>query len=348
MSNIRMSSGEKITLLSNLSTMLRAGIPIAAAVDSLLEEVKGSQQKVLLALQEDLTSGKQISDSFARFPQIFNRVTLNLIKASEESGTLETTLEDMRKTLQEEVEFVDRIKAALFYPMMIGFVLVGVIGLMLFVVIPKISKVFARLNVPMPLPTKIMIGMSALLTENTIPVMAVTAMLVIAFILIFRFRRGWITRVMFAIPGISSLILQIDLTRFTRSMHLLLSSGIPIASALELAEDVISRKDLRDLISSARDQAVAGHAFSDGLRTKQHLIPGMVVKLIEVGEKTGSLDRAMQDVSEHMDYQVTKNLKKITSMMEPIMLIIAGVAVGGLMMSIIAPIYGLIGQFGNR
>ncbi len=348
MAQIRISTNEKIAFIANLSTMLRAGIPIAGAVDSLLEDAKGGIKKILLAMQDDLSAGKQVAESFAQFPLVFNEVTLNLIRAAEEAGTLETTLEDMRKSMQQEVEFVDKIKAALFYPMMIGVVLLGVIMLMLLVVVPKISKVFLRMKVDLPLPTRVMMASSDLILNHTVIVIGVLILSIAGLILLVKYKRQWVTRVLFAFPGVSQLILEIDVTRFTRSMHLLLNSGIPISEALLLSADVIQRQDLKKVILAARESAVAGHPFSEGLRTKQKLMPGTIIKLIEVGEKTGTLDKSMQDVSEFMDYQVSKSLKKITSMMEPIMLIVAGVAVGGLMMAIIAPIYSLIGQFGNR
>lgn len=328
--------------------MLASGIPIADVVSSLLEEAEGNQKKILLSLQEDLTAGKHIYATFEKFPGVFNKVTVNLIRAAEEAGTLETTLKDIKKNLEEEQEFADKVKSALFYPVLVIVVFLIVLTTMLIVVIPKVSTVFSRLQVELPLPTKILIALSNALVNNSVVTVGSLLAFFIGLGIFYYFKRDLLFRGLFSLPGVSGLMRQIDITRFARSMHLLLSSGLPITVALELAEEVILKKEILVLVQEAREQAVAGHAFSEGLRSKRKLFPPMMVKLMEVGEKTGTLESAMQNVSDHMDYQVTKDLKKMTTLLEPIMLVFVGVAVGGMMMAIIAPIYGLIGDVGAR
>lgn len=347
--NIQLSGNEKIGLVSSLSTMLAAGIPILEAVQSLLEETKANQKRVLQELEADLISGNRMYASFAKFPKVFNKVTINLIKASEEAGTLEVTLKDLKRNIQEEMEFTDKVRAAMFYPMMVMVVFVGVFGLMLTVVIPKISQVFSRLNVPLPLPTKIMIWTSDILLKYKIPVAIAFLLLTLLLVYLYKQHKSILFKFLFRLPLVSDLIRQIDLTRFSRSMYLLLSSGLPIPTALELAEDVIMKKEVRDVVQRGRQQVIGGNHFSVGLKEgKKRVVPGLVIKLIEVGEKTGSLDRSMLDISEHLDYEVSKSLKTLTALMEPLMLVIVGVAVGGMMVSIISPMYGLIGSVGVR
>ena len=168
--NVSISSNDKIALISNLSTMLEAGIPILEAIDSLLEDSKGGLKKVLETLREDVTQGKRIHYSFSKFPNVFNKVTVNIIKASEESGTLDETLRDLKEIIAKENEFNDKIKSALIYPSVILLVFLAVLIVILTFVIPKISLVFSRLRVELPLPTKILIFISDLLLKQTIPV----------------------------------------------------------------------------------------------------------------------------------------------------------------------------------
>ncbi|MBP9819300.1 type II secretion system F family protein [Candidatus Woesebacteria bacterium] len=346
--SIRLSGSDKITLISNLSTMLAAGIPIMEAVRSIQQESKGNQRKVLETLESDLAAGNHVHTSFAKFPKVFNKVTVNLIKASEEAGNLETTLRDIKKNIQDEMEFSDKVKSSLMYPVFVMIVFVGVfLGILVFVV-PRISTVFTRLRVELPLPTRIMIAVSDLIVGNTLELGIGLAIGVIGIVYMFRNQREVLFRMLFSLPLISKLVEQIDLTRFSRSMYLLLSSGLPIATALELAKDVVSKREVRHLISHARDTVVAGQSFAEGLRSKKSGIPGMMIKLIEVGEKSGTLDKSMLEISEYLDYHVTKNLKAATAMLEPILLVLVGVGVGAMMMSIIAPIYGLIGNVGAR
>lgn len=344
---LRVSSEEKIGLISNTATMLQAGIPIADTVAALLEEAKGNQRKILLTLQEDITAGKQISDSFARFPYVFDKVTVNLLKAAEEAGTLEATLKDLQKNILQEREFSDKVKSAMFYPLIVMVIFVGVMLSMLLVVIPRISQVFSRLNVELPLPTKILIFASNLLIHQWLWVSSIMALLIAVFVILFNTKREIVLRALFSLPGVSKLVTQIDITRFSRSLNLLLASGIPITTSLELAQEVILKKEVSDLVAKAREQAQAGHPFSAGLRSPKNLIPSMMIKLMEVGERSGTLEEAMLNVSEYMDYTVSKSIKKITALLEPIMLVLVGLAVGGMMLSIIAPIYGLISQVGQ-
>lgn len=345
---LRLSVEERIGLISNLSTMLKAGIPIIDTVSSLLEEAKGNQRKILLSLQEDLTAGKQISDSFARYPLIFDKVTINLLKAAEEAGTLEATLKDLEKNIQQEMEFSDKVKSAMFYPMIVMVIFVGVLLGMLLFVIPRISGVFSRMNVVLPLPTRILITVSNFMIHNWIVVVVGILIITTILVILYKTKREMVLAFFFGMPGVANLVRQIDITRFSRSLHLLLASGIPITTSLELAQEVILKKEVQELVSKAREQAQAGHPFSAGLRSKSNIIPSMMIKLMEVGERSGTLEEAMLNVSEHMDYIVSKQIKRLTALLEPIMLVMVGLAVGGMMMAIIAPIYGLISQVGAR
>jgi len=346
--NVTLSYKDKITLLSNFSTMLTAGISILETVDSLLEDSKGNQRKLLQVLREDLTQGKHMYVSFSKFPGIFDKVTVNIIKASEESGSLDVTLKDIKTHIQKEMEFIDKIRSAMMYPILIGIVFVLVLLGILIFVIPRMASVFIRMRLELPLPTKVLIFMSNFITQNSIALIIGFIVFVILTIFIYKKNRFIIFSVIFSVPGISELIKQMDITRFTRSMSLLLSSGLTITQALELSEDVVLRRDIAHLVKHAKNELIAGKRLSEGLRSKKNLFPGMVIKLVEAGEKTGSLDKSLQDISEYMDYQVSRTLETLTTLIEPIMLILIGVVVGGMMLSIIAPIYGLITQIGAR
>jgi type II secretory pathway component PulF len=348
LSRISLKGGEKISFITNLSTMLSAGIPIIDAVDSLLEDTKGGQRVIIETLKKDLMQGNRVYLSFAKFPGTFDSVTVNLIKASEEAGTLETTLKDLRGHILKEMEFTDRIKAALIYPLVILFVFVAVLILILIFVVPKISNVFKKLRVELPLPTKIMVFVSDLVVNQTWYFVGGLAAMVLFVIILFRTKRNFFINILISFPLVSQLVKEIDLTRFSRSLYLLLSAGLPITSALELSHDVVFRPHLAQLITKSREMILSGKRLSDGFRTAKGSIPSIVVKLIEAGEKSGSLDKSMQDISEFLDYQVSNTLKNLTAVIEPIMLLVVGVFVGGMMMAIIAPIYGLIGQVGGR
>ncbi len=346
--NISLSNNEKLGLISTMATMLTAGIPILETIDSLLEDAKGNGQKILEAIRADLMQGKPLYSSFARFPNVFNNVTVNIIKASEEAGKLDVVLKDVKDQIQKDTEFMDKVKSALTYPIVIFFVFMAVMLVILIVVIPKIATVFTQLKVNLPLPTKILIFLSKAITGNPIAVFLGVIAFCISVVVVYKLQRKAIMHFIYSLPLISSLVKQIDLTRFSRSMYLLLTSGITITSALELSEDVVLRPDVSHSISFAKETIMSGKKLSEAFKQKKTIFPAIIIKIIEAGEKTGTLEKSMQDIADYMDYQVSNTLKTVTTLLEPLMLVTVGLLVGGMMMSIIAPIYGLISQVGGR
>jgi type IV pilus assembly protein PilC len=339
---IRLSPGDKIALVSNLSTMLTAGIPILEAVNNLMEDSKGGTKKVLETLRDDLTQGHQVNYSMAKFPNVFDKVVVNVVKAAEEAGTLDVTLKDLRDTLRKQNEFSDTVRSALMYPMFIIGVFILVLLVNLLFVIPKIALVFKNLKVELPLPTRILLWVSDFMTKNTIPFIFVLLGIVLVFVYLFTQKRSFILNVFYSLPGVSGLVKLIDITQFSRSMYLLLTSGISIIAALDLTNDVVFRRDTQKMIQKSKEMILSGKTLSEGLRSGKGYVPTIMIKLVETGEKTGSLDKSMSDISEYFDYQVTNTLKTLTALLEPIMLVVVGILVGGMMVSILAPIYGLI------
>lgn len=345
---IRLSSTEKIAFISNLSTMLSSGIPILDAVNNLLEDSKGNIKKVLETLRDDLTQGHQVNYSFAKFPNIFDKVTVNVVKASEEAGTLDVTLKDLRDNLRKSEEFNDKVRSSLLYPAFIIGVFFLVLLVNLIFVIPKIALVFKNLRIPLPLPTQILIFFSDLITKNTIAVLIGVAAFALVIWYLFSMQRNFVLNIFYSLPGINNLVKLIDITRVTRSLSLLLAAGISIVAALDLTSDVVIKTETKKIIDRTRELILAGKTFSDGLRTGKGYIPIMMIKLVETGEKTGTIEKSMQDISDYYDYQVTNTLKTLTALLEPITLVLVGIVVGAMMVSIIAPIYSLIGQVSPR
>ncbi|MBI3397262.1 type II secretion system F family protein, partial [Candidatus Woesebacteria bacterium] len=283
LSNATLKSTEKIALIGNFSTMLNAGIPILEIVDSLLEDTKGNVKKVLDVLKDDLGQGQPVHVSFAKFPKIFNKVTVNIIKASEETGTLGTTLNDLKANIQKEMEFNDKVKTALVYPIFIFGVFFAVLLFILTFVIPKVADVFNHLRIPLPLPTRILVAISNAITGY--PLIVVSGAIIIAtlIVLVFRAERTRILDIIFSLPVFSEIIKQIDLTKFSRSMYLLLYSGLPITDSLELTRDVVIKRRMLNIIKNSREMMLSGKTLSKGLRASKGYVPTLMIKLVEAG-----------------------------------------------------------------
>lgn len=348
LANATLSTNEKMGLVSNMSTMLAAGISLLEVVDSLLEDSKGTQKLILQTLKDDINQGKRMNASFEKFPKIFDKVTVNIVKAAEEAGTLDQTLLDLKNNIKKEQEFTDKVRGAMIYPTVIMVVFIGVFLVILVFVVPKIATVFSRLNTELPGPTKLMIWLSNLLIEQPAVLIGVTAGVFGGMYFFYKFKKQLLLEILFSLPLISKLARDIDMTRFTRSLYLLLSSGIPIVSALELTKDIVKKREVRKVLEASTEMVLAGRPLSEAFKQGKKTIPRMMIKITEAGEKSGSLDKALQDVSEYLDYEVSKTLTTTTTLLEPIMLVIVGVMVGGMMLAIIAPIYGMIGSVGVR
>jgi type IV pilus assembly protein PilC len=343
-STLKISTNDKLSMVSNLATMLNSGIPILETIKSLSDESKGNVKKLLDIVHEDLKEGNTLSNSFSKFPQVFSRININILKSAEQSGSLEDALKDLRQSIRRETEFSDKIKAALLYPLILLVVFAGMFLMILLFVIPRIAAVFSNLRVVLPLPTKIMIAISHALTTNTLPVSLGLGVIVISLIYLYQTKRKSFLITFSKIPVISQLFREIDLTRFTHSLSILLTSGVPLPVAIDLCRDVVISSNINRAIYESREIIMAGGKLSEGLKNNQGSIPGIMIKIIESGEKTGTLDKAMNDVSEYLDYNVVNGLKTATTLLEPVILVAVGVFLGGMMLAIIAPIYNLISQ----
>lgn len=346
---ITLSDQERLDLIDNLATMSAGGIPILDAVDSGLKESSGNTKKILEKLREDLKEGKTIAESFKGSPEAFDPITVSLIKTAEESGTLDTTLKDLVASLKAEMEFSDRVRAALAYPILVVVVFLGVLLLVLAFVIPRVATVFSRLRVPLPYPTQVMIFFSNILLQNTFYVVIGVLIIGLMSVYLYQTRKKEVINFLYSLPLLSKLALEIDLARFTHSLSLLLKAGIPITESLDLCKTIVSRSDVETLIGNCKVAVDSGRKLSEGFaEDTKGIVPETMMRLTEAGEKSGSLEKSMQDLSDYFETRVANALKTVTTLLEPILLLVIGGFVGGLMLSIVAPIYQLIGEIRGR
>ncbi len=346
--SVRLKSSEKLELISNLGAMLRAGIPLLESVDALLEGSRKRTKKILSALREDLQSGKTIADTFSRFPDSFDPVDINLIRGAEQAGNLEEVLKDLAETTRREIEFSRKVKGALAYPIFVIAVFVMIMIVILTFVMPRIAQVFTKLNVDIPLPTRVLIFLSELLINNWMLISGLSAGLIAGLILLYQYKRKQLLAAASSLPLVVRLTRQIDLVRFNRSLALLLSSGIPISKALELAREVLVRPELIKLLDYSQEQVMRGKKLSESLKKERGIVPEILIRMVDAGERSGNLETAFQEASDYFDGQVTDTIKTLTTLLEPVILVTVAVVVGAIMISIIAPIYNLVGQIQIR
>ena len=342
-----LSNSEKLALFSSLGNMLTSGIALLDALDSLKLENNKHRAKVLEGLYSSIEAGNTLADSLALFPDTFDQTIIAVIRGAEEAGTLEQTLKDVVITLEKQIEFEDKLKEALTYPIFIFVVFGGVVLMMLLFVIPRIANIFERLRVPIPTATQFLVNISHLLLNYPLPVLMISAACIALLVYLVKMQRRALVGFIFSLPLISGLGRSIDLTRYFRSVALLLTAGIPITQALEFAQHVLTQRNLKEALQESQEIVLSGNTFSQGLESSKDLINPLAIRMIAGGEKSGTLETSAQQASDFFEKQVNKNVKRLTVLLEPIMILVIGLLIGGMMLTIIAPIYGLVGKIGG-
>lgn len=348
MKRVSLSSGQKLELFNNLYTMISSGISLSESVDLLLLETKGSERVLMNDLKHSIEEGKTIASTFAKYPDVFDQVTIDLIRIGEESGKLDTVLKDIEQNLKEDTAFMQKIQNALIYPIFILLVFAGVMMLMFVFVIPRISRVFDKLRIEMPLPTKILVFASHVVI-NYYPflIAGIATILTVVFIL-YRNKKKAFLSFFFSLPLLHRIAIEVDIARVCRNTGLMLSSGVPLLAALELAEGIIIQNSVRSVFQTVIQKVGEGKTISDGMRQHIDVMTPVAVRMIETGERAGKLDYVFANVGERFSSRISRKLEHITTLIEPVLMLVISLAIGGMMVAIMAPIYGIIGQIGKR
>jgi type II secretory pathway component PulF len=338
---------DRITFAENLSIMIKAGVSMIEALDVMGRDTKNPYFKQVLSdIRFGLENGKPLSEGLANFDKDFNNVFVSLVKAGEASGKLAEVLGQLAVQLKKDYNLVSKIKGAFAYPivLIVGTIFVAIL-LMTFV-LPKLVTIFESSDLKLPVSTRIVFFISRVLGYKPTLTIAVIVVLAIGIILLLRQKsvRKFLNQLVFRIPVISTMMHQIELVRFSRTLGNLLKSGVPIIKSLEIAAESSSLDEFRKLSIGAKEDIAKGVSLTNAFRKNRKLFPELLVSVMQVGEKTGELDTLLLNVADFYEEQVDNSLRSVTGLVEPILLVIVGLAIGGMAISIILPIYQLIGS----
>jgi type IV pilus assembly protein PilC len=343
----RVSVLEKAVLCRYLSTMMKAGLPLAEAVDILAQESTNKKMhRILIDLQYSIQRGQKLSSVFARYPEVFDSVFQTLTKAGEESGTLEQSFDYLAQQLMKSYELNQKVKGAMMYPLVIITAMLGIGVLMITFVLPRISKVFLRLNITLPTATKLLLAASNFLGDHTLLVIFFILISIISFFIVIRLNitRNALLQFLSHIPMFARLFDQLDLARFSRTLSTLLKSGVPILDSIKVSVQLLTQSKFTKLGSMFEDDIQRGKSLSETLDRGQKIFPALMIQSIKAGEKSGSLEIVLSELADFYESEVEHTLKGLTSILEPVLMLVIGVAVGAMVISIIAPIYSVIGN----
>ncbi len=339
---------DRIIVVRNLAATLKAGLGIIQALDILITDTKkGVLRAILTKAETNLENGQPLSVTFASYRKIFPPVFVGMMKAGEASGRLAETLEELNGHLTREYNLTKKVKSALSYPIVLMVGSAGVVLLLLIVVLPRLANSFRQSGAELPLITKILVGLSALLTKSYTADVVILAGIIWFFLFFRKTRRGerFFSMVLMHTPVAKDLVKKVALVRFTRTLGSLIGSGTPIIDALQLSGESVGNVFYKKAIVESMDQVAKGVPFSSTLQKYEDLFPRFLTSLIVVGEKTGTVEHILKTFADFYDDEVENTLKDLTTLIEPILLIVMGLIIGTIALSVLLPIYQLVGKF---
>lgn len=343
----RPGSKEVVFFIRQLAMMLKAGLPLVDSIHGCsLQTTSASFRKDLVLLVENLKGGVSFSEAMTKHPKLFSNFHISMVRAGETAGILDQVLDRLAAIGEEEMELKGRIQSALIYPALLVVMSVGIIIFLMTAILPKFVSIFEEAGAQLPIPTVILLTLSRILQEFWYLVPAVIFGGVVTLRRYARSPQGmyrlhsWLLKM----PIIGPLTHKTILTRFTRIMGSLLKSGIQAVTALAITQEVVGNQVARQVLVHIREAVIAGSNLAEPFRMSQ-IFPPTLVQMVAVGEKTGTLDEILLHLSDFYDTEVERDLRALTSTLEPLLLLVMGLIVGFIALSVLLPIFQLVKVF---
>ncbi|OGG43917.1 hypothetical protein A3G50_02810 [Candidatus Jorgensenbacteria bacterium RIFCSPLOWO2_12_FULL_42_11] len=341
----KVSLQDQIIFAKHLAIMLQAGMPILDSLTMLKKQQKKSKPffKILEQLIIDVDSGQSLSSGLDRFRQIFGNLFINVIRVGETSGTLPENLNYIVEELQKKQSLNRKIKGAMVYPVIILIAVFAIVGILIFVVFPKILPLFNSLKVKLPLATRLLLFGYNVISENWLLIILGLFAAFIGFWLMLKNKKVkfYLDHFLLKLPFLGSMATNINMANLTRTLSLLLKSGIKIVDSLETTANSLSNSVYQRELKKVAVEISGGGQISHYLLKRTKLFPIMLSQMIEIGENTGNLSQTLSYLNNFYETEVDEITKNLSTTLEPILLIIMGVVVGFVAIAIITPIYSL-------
>ncbi|MEI6288057.1 MAG: type II secretion system F family protein [bacterium] len=334
----------KIFFLQNLSVMIKAGVPLDQALKTLGEQ--GKNRKLEMIINEmiiKVNQGKSFSESLEPYKYDFGEMFINMIKAGEAGGNLESVLQKLYLQTKRDHTVRSKIKNALTYPAIIIVAMVFIAFFMAFFVLPNITKMFADINTQLPLVTRVLIGFSDFCQNNVVAIIIVCSLLVLGFIEAMRTKRGRhiFDLILLEIPIVSGIIKKINLASLARNLSSLIQTDIPIDQSLVITSRVLNNSVFRLALAEAAEQVKKGKKLDLILKNNKKIFPPLLIQMIAIGEETGSLEEILQNLADFYEEDVSQTMDTLPTIIEPVLMLTIGIGVAGIALAILMPIYSL-------
>lgn len=336
---------EKMLFARYFALMLRAGLDVKRALSVLQQQTRNRPMRSAIeSVYQGVERGQTMADSMEAFPQAFSSLFVGFVRVGETTGKLQEALEILADQLHKEYDLRRAVRGGMLYPAVILAALVAVATVMMIFVVPKLVDVFQGFNVELPLTTRILIAASNFFQHYWYLVIGMVILAIFGTWALLKVRAVYdsLMHAFLYTPLVGPIIQKVNLARFARNLSSLIESGVPFVQALDILGVNTPHPSYAKVFLAARDHVKQGKPLSDFLADFHRLFPPLVVNIAKVGEETGELGSVLKEVALFYESEVDQTMKNLTSIMEPVLMIIMGIAVGALAISVISPIYDLV------
>src|SRR5437763_9818900 len=339
----RVSAQDLAIATRQLATLIGAGITLPKSLTALVEQVEHPRlKKVMGAVKHRVNEGASLADALADHPRIFSTLYVNMIRAGESSGALDVVLTRLADFTEAQAALRNKLLGAMLYPAIMVVVGIAIVGILFVVVIPKVTKIFEDMNVALPWTTRILIAISSFARDYWYVVLVALPAAVLGIRRFVRTPRGrqWWDRTQLRAPVFGELLRMLALARFAKTLATLLSSGVPLLTALDIVKNIVHNSLLAHVIEDARDAIREGESIAAPLK-RSGQFPPLVHHMIAIGERSGQLEEMLRNIARSYDAQVEMRIGALTSLLEPVMIVAMGGGVAFIVFSILMPIMQL-------
>jgi len=336
----RISTSEITMITRQLSTLVGAGFPLVSAISTLIPQSKSHAfRKILSQIKDAIEEGNSFAGALSLYPDTFSQIYINMVRAGETSGTLEIVLERLADTTEKSQLMINKIKSMLAYPAVMALIAMGVLFFLLAYIVPRITSIFNDIDQALPGPTRFLINASEILKSYWWLFLILIVGMVFVFRSIRKTAKGKyaIDKFILRMPFIGSLSRKYAVARFSRTLGSLLENGVPLLSALEIVKNIVGNVIIAETVETAAQEVERGHGLGKALEASQ-AFPHLSVQMIQVGEQSGQLEPMLEKIADVFENEVESVLTALTSILEPIIILIMGGVVAFIVLSIVLPI----------
>lgn len=336
---------EKMVFTRNLAVMTSSGLTVSRAIFNLSLQTSNKRfQKILKSVHDDVQAGKQLSEGLAKYPTVFSELFVSMVSVGEVSGNLEEVLDILALQLEKENDLLSKVRGAMIYPAVIVCVMIGIGILMLTYILPKITQTFVDMGVQLPATTQFIINLSNFMRNHWVLTLAVVIGTVVGFRIASKTDAGrhvlhWIV---IRLPIIGSIVVKVNCARFARIYSSLLKSGISVVTALTIVSRTLGNVYYKEALVQGVEEIQKGTELSKIIGQHLDLFPILVPQIIQVGEETGKTENVLQRLAEFYEEEVSQITKNMSSIIEPILMVIIGGAVGFFAVAMLQPMYSVL------